>query len=128
MRLEHIQARGRLEVVHHDRTLARAYGQALRCHVEVDCRKTTRGRGESASRFERQWGKWGARFHNMAEDLGCRIEDGVTVCCGIRVQRFNYRFHELGKMRIDDEGFLKKIDIDEAECYGNHFYYDRPCE
>ena len=64
----------------------------------------------------------------MAEDLGCRIEDGVAVCCGIGVQRFHYRFYKLGKMRIDDEGFLKRIDINDAGCYGNYFYYDRPCE
>ena len=41
--LQHIEARGCLEVVHHNCALARAHGQALTLRVEVYSRKATQG-------------------------------------------------------------------------------------
>jgi hypothetical protein len=47
--LQHVEARGCLEVVHHNRALARPHGQALARRVEVYSREATQGERKNGS-------------------------------------------------------------------------------
>jgi len=47
------------------------------------------------------------RFHDVSEDLRRCVLNGVTVRRGIRVQGLHHRFHEFGKIGMDDKRLLR---------------------
>jgi len=46
------------------------------------------------------------RFYDVSEDLRCCILDSVTIRRRVRVQGLHHRFHEFGKVGMDDKRFL----------------------
>ena len=100
--LQHVEARGRLEIVHHNCALGRPHGQALARRVEVDIREATQGERKNGS-CQLRLGIKGekarsARLHDMSENFGRSFMDGVSVRCGIGVQGLHHRFHQFRKI------------------------------
>lgn len=102
--LQHVEARGRLQVVHYNCALACPHGQALARRVKVYVRKATQGERKNGScqlRLSIQGEKArSARLHDMSENFRRRFMDGVSVRRGIGVQRLHHRFHQFRKIGI----------------------------
>jgi hypothetical protein len=100
--LQHVEARGCLEVVHHNCALARPHGQALARRVEVYIREATQGERKNGScqlKLNIQGEKVsGARLHDMSQNFRCGVMDGISVRRGIGVQGFHHRFHQFRKI------------------------------
>ncbi len=107
---QHVEARGCLEVVHHNCTLTRPHGQALARHVEVYSREATqreRKDGRCQLKIEHQGEKVRrARLHHMSENFRRSVLDGISVRRGIGVQGLHHRFHQFWKIGTYDKRFL----------------------
>jgi hypothetical protein len=112
--LQHVEARGCLEVVHHNCALARPHGQALARHVEVYSREATHGERKERKlsvKIDHQGQKVRrARLHDMSENFRRSVLDGISVRRGIGVQGLHHRFHQFWKIGMYDKRFLKEIE------------------
>jgi hypothetical protein len=110
--LQHVEARGCLEVVHHNSALTRPHGQALARRVEVYSREATRGeiKERKLSVEIRHQGKKAryARLHDMSENFRRGVMDGVSVRRRIGVQGLHHRFHQSWEVRMYNKRFLRE--------------------